>query len=158
MSIVSYITTSRRILIDSSTQSSAFVCHLKARNQHEFDSWLENLKQHRLYYQYKYTQQYTPQPSLRNAAIAAAPNQPVNAGAGNSAPSVNSNQTQMANSNNQVPNLIHATADGITLPSLNVIDDSNNLTLQQMRHPPKSTRFKNSRSLKMRHQHHAPPP
>jgi len=29
LSIVSYITSSRRILIDFSTQSSAFVCHLK---------------------------------------------------------------------------------------------------------------------------------
>lgn len=45
----------RRILIDSSTHTSAVVCHLKARSQQEFDAWLELLKHHRLYYQYKWS-------------------------------------------------------------------------------------------------------
>ncbi|CAF0886438.1 unnamed protein product [Brachionus calyciflorus] len=54
LSIVSYITSKRRILIDSSTHHSAVVCHLKAKSQTEFETWLELLKQHRLYYQYKY--------------------------------------------------------------------------------------------------------
>jgi hypothetical protein len=32
------------------------VCHLKAKNQADFEEWLEHIKQHRLYYQYKYSQ------------------------------------------------------------------------------------------------------
>jgi hypothetical protein len=56
LSIVSYMPSKRRILIDSSTQSSAVVCHLKARSQQEFDTWLELLKLHRLYYQFKWSQ------------------------------------------------------------------------------------------------------
>jgi len=35
----------------------------QARTQNEFDAWIDHLKQHRLYYQYKYTQQYSPQSS-----------------------------------------------------------------------------------------------
>lgn len=54
-SIVSYITSSRRILIDFSTQSNAFVCHLKAKTQSDFDAWIEHLKHHRRYCQYKFT-------------------------------------------------------------------------------------------------------
>lgn len=45
----------RRILIDSSTHTSAVVCHLKARSQLEFETWLDLLKHHRLYYQYKWS-------------------------------------------------------------------------------------------------------
>lgn len=55
LSIVSYMPSKRRILIDSSTHTSAVVCHLKARTQQEFDTWLELLKHHRLYYQYKWS-------------------------------------------------------------------------------------------------------
>lgn len=55
LSIVSYMPSKRRILIDSSTHTSAVVCHLKARSQQEFETWLELLKQHRLYYQYKWS-------------------------------------------------------------------------------------------------------
>jgi hypothetical protein len=55
-SIVSYITSSRRILIDFSTQSNAFVCHLKAKTQSDFEQWIEHLKHHRRFYQYKFTQ------------------------------------------------------------------------------------------------------
>jgi hypothetical protein len=57
LSIVSYSIGSRRILIDYSTQSTAFVCHLKARTIQDFDAWIEVLKQHRLYYQYKCLEQ-----------------------------------------------------------------------------------------------------
>jgi hypothetical protein len=57
LSIVSYSTSSRRILIDYSTQSTAFVCHLKARTVQDFEAWIEVLKQHRLYYQYKCLEQ-----------------------------------------------------------------------------------------------------
>lgn len=55
LSIVSYMPSKRRILIDSSTHTSAVVCHLKARTQQEFETWLELLKHHRLYYQYKWS-------------------------------------------------------------------------------------------------------
>jgi hypothetical protein len=61
LSIVSYVKSSRRLLIDSSTQSSSLVLHLKAKTDQEFDAWLEHLKQHRLYYQYKCSQQFAPQ-------------------------------------------------------------------------------------------------
>ena len=57
LSIVSYSTGSRRILIDYSTQSTVFVCHLKARTSNDFDAWIDSLRQHRLYYQYKCLEQ-----------------------------------------------------------------------------------------------------
>lgn len=60
-SIVSYITSSRRILIDFSTQSNAFVCHLKAKTQSDFEAWIDHLKHHRRFYQFKYTQTNTSQ-------------------------------------------------------------------------------------------------
>lgn len=70
LSIVSYITVSRRILIDFS-QSNAFVCHLKAKTQSDFDAWIDHLKKHRLYYQYKYTQ--TPPSVNRHNSISIQP-------------------------------------------------------------------------------------
>ena len=36
----------------------------KARTSSEFDQWLEHLKQHRLYYQFKYTQQFNNSTSI----------------------------------------------------------------------------------------------
>lgn len=63
-SIVSYITSSRRILIDFSTTSNAFVCHLKAKTQTDFDAWIEHLKHHRRYYQSKYSQTNTSHGTL----------------------------------------------------------------------------------------------
>jgi hypothetical protein len=57
MSLISFCPGSRRILIDFSTQSSVYMCHLKARTQQDFDAWIECLKQHRLYYQYKCLEQ-----------------------------------------------------------------------------------------------------
>ena len=38
----------------------------KARTSQDFEAWIDHLKQHRLYYQYKYTQQYSPQVSSNN--------------------------------------------------------------------------------------------
>ena len=70
---------SRRILIDSSTQSSAIVCHLKAKTQSEFDAWLDHIKKHRVYHQYRYSQPTTNSqqiPSSSNKIIKVI-NQPI---------------------------------------------------------------------------------
>jgi hypothetical protein len=114
LSIVSYIASSRRILIDSSTQSSAFVCHLKARSQSDFDSWIEHLKQHRLYYQYKYTQQYSPQTS-QIAAI----NISQNANLVNISNNNNHNNTNINNANNTRPANIIINQSQNQPPSIN---------------------------------------
>jgi hypothetical protein len=129
LSIVSYINSSRRILIDSSTQSSAFVCHLKARSQNDFDSWIDHLKQHRLYYQYKYTQQITPQSSNNRSQSFAVVNsnsmainaiQPAGIQNQNQPPSINNSENNSSNLNQ--PSNTDSTIK--TIKKTNVVDDS----------------------------------
>jgi hypothetical protein len=99
LSIVSYSTGSRRILIDYSTQSTAFVCHLKARTMQDFDAWIEIIKQHRLYYQYKCLEQssfglncHAQQSNNNNNAVGGGQAQQVNSSANASNPAKNTNQ------------------------------------------------------------------